>query len=176
MRIDVIDQGDPAVAKSCEQQVQGYTEGIIKMWPMSNGIVQMVDDVINAVASSNALTVLRIWGHGWAGGQLIAGGPGSRSAVWGGNVFDFAWSLQRLADVFTPDGHVELKGCQVAGADVGKLFLAKLAITVGRSVLAGENTQGGPNSAQITPGVGWDGPVFQADPDGSVYEVQPTPL
>jgi hypothetical protein len=40
-----MDMGDPMVARDAEGIVQGFTNQVIKMYPMSNGIAQMADDV-----------------------------------------------------------------------------------------------------------------------------------
>jgi hypothetical protein len=45
MKIDVIDMDDPVVAQDAESIVQGFTNRVIKMYPMSNGIAKMADDV-----------------------------------------------------------------------------------------------------------------------------------
>jgi hypothetical protein len=171
MKIDVIDMTDPNLGNDRANRVQNYSDGIIKMYPMSNGIVQMTIDVVNAVAQSQGLDVLRIWGHGWSGGQLLAAGADAQSGVDNAsalssyNINDYAWCLQNLCPLFSAAGHLELKGCQVAKSDAGELFLVKLAVILAVPVQASQAVQGGAGSNLTTPGMGWDGTVVQATPD-----------
>ena len=183
MRVDVIDMTDSALGNSREKLVKDYSEAIFKMYPMSNGIVQMIDDVYNYVSASGKIRILRIWGHGWAGGQLIAAGTDSQSgadnasALWGSNVDAYSDSLSKLTELFAGNGHVELKGCQVGQGTTGEMFLVKLAVALNVPVQAGQTTQGGSGtSLSSANGVGWDGVVVEATPDYVVKYVQGSAL
>jgi hypothetical protein len=179
MKIDVIDMADPVLGNDRVNLVQQYADPndiMIKMYPMSNGIVQMVNDVYDAAqGSGSSIGILRIWGHGWSGGQLIAAGTDGQagvdnaSALWGSNLNDYANYLSNLAPFFNTSGaHVELKGCEVAKGTQGESFLVKLAVILNTPVQAGVAVQGGANSS-LSYGYFWDGPVIQATPD---YVVQ----
>jgi hypothetical protein len=172
MRVDVIDMSDPKLGNHRKSMVAEYSECIIVMYPMSNGIVQMIDNVYNRVSASGDISILRIWGHGWAGGQLIAAGAdmtsgvNNASALWGPNVNDYSDYLSKLSELFASDGHVELKGCSVGQGTAGEKFLVKLAVVLNVPVQAGSITQGGQDSSLSSfSGIGWDGWVVEATPD-----------
>ncbi len=178
MKIDVIDMGDEDVAIDRENLIRAHTDGYIHMQPVSNGVQQMVDNVINRVKSSGSLNLLRIWGHGWAGGQLISSDadkkidPGAHNnQIWGGNVYDNAYYLQNLTPLFAGDGILELHGCAVADGPEGEMFLVKLAQAINVPVAASTRVQGGEGSKiNSEKGIGWegDGWVTMAFPDLTV--------
>jgi hypothetical protein len=183
MKVDVIDMADANLGNDRANRVRNYSDAIIKMYPMSNGIIQMVDNVYNMIgAPGSFIEVLRIWGHGWAGGQLVAAGTDGQSgadnasALWGANVNDYAYYLQKLCDLFQSNAHVELKGCQVGQGDKGEMFLIKLAVIFNIPVQAAQLIQGGAGSNLTTPGLGWDGTVVEATPDYAVKYVQGSSL
>lgn len=91
---------------------------------------------------------LRIIGHGHPGAQGL--GDSHHLA----NVFDSSTSvsmdwmtLQNLADVFSPQGWLELHGCNVAQGYAGKAYLARLAGLLGVPVRAGTAVQFGGSRA-----------------------------
>jgi uncharacterized protein DUF4347 len=181
MKIDVIDMGDPVVGNDRANRVIQSSiyepPNLIRMYPMSNGIVQMVDEVSRVASTKGSIDILRIWGHGWSGGQLVAAGADGQagadnaSALWGHNVFDFWPYLAKLAPFFNASGsHIELKGCEVAKGNDGELFLVKLALIFQAPVQAGVRIQGGENSL-LTYGGSWDGIVLEARPDLSIRKV-----
>ena len=181
MRLDVIDMGDPKLGNDRAKRVKAYSNGIFRMYPMSNGIVQMVDEVYNFVSASGSLKVLRIWGHGWSGGQLIAAGDGqsgvdNASALWGPNIETYAYYIARLGELFASDGRIELKGCSVAQGTDGEKFLIRIAVALGFPVQASSVTQGGTGSSLTVSGVGWDGQVVEATPDYTIKYVQGSSL
>jgi hypothetical protein len=132
----------------------------------------MIDNVYNRVSASGDMSVLRIWGHGWAGGQLIAAGAdtasgvNNASALRGSNVDEYAYYLSKLTELFSSDGHLELKGCSVGRGTSGEKFLIKLAVALNVPVQAGSITQGGQESSLSSfSGIGWDGFVVEATSD-----------
>jgi hypothetical protein len=179
MKIDVVDMGDTNLGNQRANMVRPYSDAIFKMYPMSNGIVQMVDEVYNFVSASGSLNVMRIWGHGWAGGQLIAAGADGQSgvdnasALWGPNIETYAYYIQKLSVLFASDGRLELKGCSVGQGTDGEKFLIRLAVVLGYPVQASSVTQGGTGSQLSSKtGVGWDGQVVEATSDYTIKYVQ----
>jgi len=92
---------------------------------------------------------LRIIAHGHAGAQGLGN---SHSPL--ANVFDSSTSIsmdwmamQNLADVFAPEGWLELHGCHVAHGYAGKAYLARLAGLLGVPVRAGTGLQFGGSRA-----------------------------
>jgi|GEM_PF-6976566 hypothetical protein len=183
MKIDVVDMGDANLGNSRINIVKPYSDAIFKMYPMSNGIVQMIDEVYNYVSASGSLNVLRIWGHGWAGGQLIAAGGDSTSgtdnasALWGPNIETYSYYIQKLSELFASDGHIELKGCSVGQGTDGEKFLIKIAVVLGYPVQASSVTQGGTGTKLSSKnGIGWDGQVVEATPDYVIKYIQGSAL
>jgi hypothetical protein len=181
MKVDVVDMGDPVLGNHRANIARDYSDGIFKMYPMSNGIVQMADEVYNFVSASGSLNVLRIWGHGWAGGQLIAAGADSQSgvnnasALWGPNIDTYSYYIAKLGELFAADGRIELKGCSVAQGTDGERFLIKIAVVLGYPVQASSVVQGGPGNS-FAEGVGWNGQVVEATPDYTIKYIQGSSL
>lgn len=112
---------------------------VIEIHYMGNAITFMVDRIEEAVRrriaaqgrfqsasspygppGSEAIEVLRIWGHADAAQQQLAAGMDNTtpmSQTWSGlnprTVVDAADVLRRLVPLFAPGGHVELRGCNV---------------------------------------------------------------
>lgn len=177
MNFDVVDMDDPVLGTHRRGLARTTGSRIIEMHGMSNGIAQMVSDIIGA-ASRGSIGVLRIWGHGWSGGQLIASGTSAQmgvshgSGLWAHNLRQFEAELSRLQPYFQRDGHVELKGCQVASGQAGEDFLVALARIFGVNVIAAVQSQGG----RWVSGQHWNGPLVQATPTGGLSSVAGTRL
>ena len=180
MKIDVVDMDDPVLGAHRRGVAQGSGSTVIEMYGMSNGIGQMVADIMR-VAPRGSIKVLRIWGHGWSGGQLIASGHDGQAGVdhgsglWQHNLSQFEPELRRLRPYFRRGGRVELKGCQVASGLAGEEFLGALARIFGVNVIAAIETQGGPGHAWVA-GQHWNGPLVQVTPSGAMSSVVGTKL
>ncbi|MDQ6787913.1 MAG: DUF4347 domain-containing protein [Acidobacteriota bacterium] len=172
MKIDVVDMDDPILGTHRRNLAQSSGSTVIEMYGMSNGISQMVSNTRQA-ASLHSIEVLRIWGHGWSGGQLISAGHDSQigvdhgSALWANNLPQFQATLSQLRNYFVSNGRVELKGCQVASGNAGEEFLKALASIFGVNVIGAVETQGGAWVA----GQHWNGPLVQATPNGGLSSV-----
>jgi len=177
MKIDVVDMDDPVLGNHRRRLAQGSGSTVIELYGMSNGIGQMVADIAR-VAPRGSVEVLRIWGHGWSGGQLIAAGHSSQlgvdhgSALWQPNLGRFEPELSRLRPYFRGGARVELKGCQVASGDAGEQFLLGLARIFGVNVVGAVQSQGG----MWVSGQHWNGPLVQASPSGALSSVSGMPL
>ena len=177
MDIDVFDMDDPVLGTARRTVVRAAGSTIIELYGMSNGIEQMVSE-IRRRAPLGSIRVLRIWGHGWSGGQMIAAGAHAQtgvdhgSALWASNLRQFGPVLQRLRPYFQGGARVELKGCQVASGAQGENFLVTLAGIFQVDVLAAVDVQGGAWVA----GQHWNGPVVRATPSGGLSSAAWTPL
>ena len=179
--IDVIDMEDPVLSAHRESvvlrdaPVQDYQPEIIRLWGMSNGVAEMVSQIIRR-APGGGIHVLRIWSHGWPGGQIVAaGGNGQaaadhRSALWMYNLSAYTTDLIQLSGYFAPGGRIELKGCSVAGGDDGERLIVGLARIIGVPVRAATVVQGGAGTF-TQPGDSWNGPVIEADRSGALHSV-----
>jgi hypothetical protein len=172
MKIDVVDMDDAVLGTHRRGLAQSSGSTVIEMNGMSNGIGQMVTNIMNA-ASPGSIEVLRIWGHGWSGGQLISSGHSAQTGVdhgsglWASNLSQFQNTLGQLRSYFASGGRVELKGCQVASGTAGEDFLKALARIFGVNVVGAVETQGGAWVA----GQHWNGPLVQASPNGGLSSV-----
>ena len=177
MKIDVVDMDDPVLGTHRRNLAQSSGSEVIEMYGMCNGISQMVLE-IQRIAGVRSIEVLRIWGHGWSGGQLIAAGGAAQvgvdhgSALWQHNLERFGPQLKSLRSLFAPGAHVELKGCQVASGEAGEQFLLGLARLFNVPVMAGVQTQGG----AWTPGQHWNGDLVIANPQGGLASAMYTAL
>ena len=101
---------------------------------MTNGVLQMIDQVI-AARSGRRLALLRIFGHGLAGYQIVSAGhgaPGGRTTSHGSALTAQAVRVMRsdwgrLAAVFSRAGSAELHGCHVGEGATGQALLSALA-------------------------------------------------
>ncbi len=174
MVIDCIDMTDAGLGASriaglnaacvASTQIQFYGE--------SNGVTQMVSSVLSA-ASAGTLDALRIWGHGYPGGQNVTGGADGDTAdqdfagMSGANFNQTVGVLQQLKPLFSASGRAELRGCSVgAGAD-GNVLLLDLASLWNVPVYGGDVVQ---FSADWTP------PVTCASPSGACSTTSGPPL
>ena len=175
MIIDVIDMEDPVLGRDREGQLVhlGAKSVRLVMYGMSNGVAQVMTEIAQRVPVRR-LNVLRIWSHGRPGGQTFTGGHGGeeyRLAHWTGisvaNVGAMQATLERLKPYFAVNGRAELRGCEVAQGLAGEQLLLQLAKIWQVPVLGGSATQ---YRAE------WDGTVVQANPDGGLMCVSPTPI
>src|SRR5690242_4319053 len=80
MIIEVLDMDDSTTGPAANsiglwnaKARPGPGRTVIKLYGMSNGVAQMVT-AIKRAARPHSIEVLRIWGHGYPGGQGISGG------------------------------------------------------------------------------------------------------
>jgi hypothetical protein len=179
---------------------------VIEIHYMGNAITHMVDRIEQAVQGmiasrqrfqnasspyrdgSEAIRVLRIWGHADAAQQQLGAGMDNTtpmSQTWSGlnprTVVDAAPVLRRLVPLFASDGRVELRGCNVGTPrvqqfhgffsgtrvdDTDQTLLAPLAKLLGVAVYAQTTSQVMPHEQKS---LAW-GPaqVKIATPDGKV--------
>jgi len=166
--IDVIDMEDSTLGQHRQSRLdsRGVRSTRIIMYGMSNGVGQMVQDILS-VAPCGGVTVLRIWSHGREGGQTVSGGHAGeegRMQHWTGisvgNIDALRDQLARLNPAFAPGARVELRGCSVGGGSAGEQLLQRLSQIWGVTVQGGTVTQYN---------IDWDPPVYQADPpDGAM--------
>ena len=177
MKIDVIDMDDRVLGTHRRGLAQSSGSTVIEMYGMCNGVSQMVTEIVR-VAAPRSIEVLRIWGHGWSGGQLIAAGASAQvgvdhgSALWAHNMAQYGSDLSRLNRYFRAGGRVELKGCQVGSGEAGEAFVSALAKTIGVPVQAAVDIQGG----MWVSGQHWNGPIIQSDASGALSCVQGSAL
>lgn len=166
MQINALDLVDPGVS-TIEAGLRSRTnQTILKYGGMCNGVGQLATDVTN-LASSGKLGVLRIWSHGFPGGQGVSSGmPDARFSAKGqragfalNNFAEVERDLSRLTSCFASGGRVELRGCSVGTGDDGRRFLQELARLWRVDVYAAENSQ------PIGP-LEWVGPVLRARSSG----------
>ena len=111
MKIDVIDMDDRVLGTHRRGLAQSSGSTVIEMYGMCNGVSQMVTEIVR-VAAPRSIDVLRIWGHGWSGGQLIAAGASAQvgvdhgSALWAHNMAQYGSDLSRLNRYFCAGGRV----------------------------------------------------------------------
>ena len=103
-----------------------------------------VDDIDARLGFGHDLRRLRIIGHGHPGAQ------GLGDSYHSSNIFDSSTSIsmdwmmmENLADMFSPQGWLELHGCNVAQGYAGKIYLARLAGLLNVPVRAGISVQFG---------------------------------
>jgi hypothetical protein len=173
MNIDVVDMEDSVLGGN-RQQWLAYLRAnstVIEMYGMCNGVAQMVSDVIQR-ALPGSIEALRIWSHGYPGGQNVtAGASGSgapeRATIAASNLGDLAGDLVRLQPYFQANGRLELRGCSVGQGPAGEQLLVGLARLVGVPVQAAPVVQSTGN---------WAGSVYQAYPNGALACVIGTPV
>jgi hypothetical protein len=166
MRVNVIDMTDPTLTIDLNYiKTSDPQSKIIKLQGMSNAVAEMVNS-IERIAGKGNLEILKIWGHGFPGGQIVSSGANADDILnhyTGLEVSDLDQTiaqLRRLRAQFTNNAVVELKGCSVGQGTRGETFLRSLAQIWGVPVRAG-----------IIPqfmGRDWTGTVVEAKPDGSL--------
>lgn len=165
MIIDVIDATDHHVKLSLDHRLKYVNSKRIEIYAMSNGVSFMINEIISALGSSK-LELLRIWGHGVAGVQMVstgnqvAGSSASRAAITLENIGEMEPILIRIRNCFAPNARVELRGCKVASYERGQDLIVALAKIWGVPVQAGI-------MLQDTTGW-WTGNVIQATPSGAL--------
>lgn len=166
LQINALDLVHPDVSTIEEGLKSKSGQKILKYGGMCNGVGQMVTD-ITRLASPGQVAVLRIWSHGYPGGQGVSTGMpdarikarGERAGIGLTNLPDLDPDLARLAPYFQPRGRMELRGCSVGGGFDGLKFLGDLAKALGVEVCAALNEQ------PIGP-LEWAGPVLTVAPTG----------
>ncbi|MBI1745335.1 MAG: hypothetical protein HYR55_01955 [Acidobacteria bacterium] len=179
MIIEVLDMDDSVTGPAANsiglwnaRTRPGPGRTIIKYYGMSNGVAQMVADIKKATGRSS-INVLRIWGHGYPGGQGVSGGVAGATfandfaGMTVSNVSALSSTLGQLRPLFARGARTELRGCNVAQGN-GDQLLVSLARIWGVPVQGGSITQHA--------GSNWDGPVTEATPAGGLRCVVGTPL
>ncbi len=140
----------------------------ITLWGQSNGVAQMVHEVMAKVGGSGRMALLRIYGHGAAGSQNVSAGKAALDEhVTSLDPVSFKWtepSLGLLAPFFAPWGSMELHGCHVA--QKGQLLLGTVARAVKVPVTAGLHFQYAGHRGQWA----FDGPTVTVFPHGSTLK------
>jgi hypothetical protein len=161
LEINALDLVNPDVS-TIEGNLKGRTDQLIlKYGGMSNGVGQMVTDVTR-MTGPGRVRVLRIWSHGFPGGQGVSQGAkdaridvkGQRVGISLSNLREVTPDLGRLASYFEPQGRLELRGCSVGAGDDGRRLLEALAKLVQADVIAALQEQ------PIGP-LDWSGPVLR---------------
>jgi hypothetical protein len=137
---------DPVLGKNRQQWLDysGASSVKINMYGMSNGVGQMISDIMQRVPMGR-LERLRIWSHGAPGMQNIsAGRSGSGAVHWASlslsNIAQVRETLAQLRPYFSSHAHVELRGCNVAQGSQGERLLVELARDLG-SASAGRDSR-----------------------------------
>lgn len=163
MIIDVIDMQDPKSGSEVKRGLSGTDSKVVCLYGMSNGIGQMITEVINAAGMVYSIDALRIWAHGTSGSQVLSSGEYLMEEHWCGidvsMIREIEPTLKRLAPYFKPGARVELRGCNIARGKKGERLLKELARIWGVAVQAGTADQ---------VGVNWIGPVVEASPQGTL--------
>ena len=115
---------------------------------MSNGVGLLVSRIVSAGAT-NKIGLLRLFGHGNRGMQMVSAGTGGMpggAAAHGAALTPSVTrrmrsELFRAALAFRPYGSAELHGCHVGQGDEGKLLLRDLAAAWGVPVTAAVQLQ-----------------------------------
>lgn len=135
---------------------------------MSNGVSRMITQVRNA-AGARKIGLLRIFGHGLPGGQIVSAGRGVTggaathgSALTAQAVRAMTNEWGQLAQAFAPYGSCELHGCRVGQGARGNDLLRELANLWRVPVSAGVETQ---HTGRGSTGR-FEGPVRTAYPGG----------
>jgi hypothetical protein len=139
------------------------TSTIIHMYGMSNGVAEMVKQVV-AAASHGSIEVFRIWGHASGGSQNVSsesGGAAHWAGISVGNFESLRPELAKLTHLFAAGARAELRGCSVASGNAGERLLQLLATLWGVPVYGGSVTQRTAHSD-------WIPPVYCAEPNGSM--------
>lgn len=114
----------------------------------SNGVGLLVSRIVQA-GQAKQLGLLRIFGHGGKGLQMISGGKGGIPGGAGEHAAALTPTitrrmrpeLKRVAAAFSPYGSAELHGCRVADGSTGRLLLKDLAEEWGVPVTAALDRQ-----------------------------------
>ena len=165
IEINALDVVHPDVLNIEKNLLDKGNQLIMKFGGMSNGVGQMVTNVTR-LAKLGEVRVLRLWSHGFPGGQGVSQGyPDARISVRGqrvgisrSNFDDVAPELARLVPYFGVGGWMELRGCSVGAGDDGSGLLSMLATLVKVPVWAAIKSQ------PIGP-IEWSGPVIKMLPN-----------
>jgi hypothetical protein len=168
--VDVVDMGEEWLAKEVLADVTKPDVGsiIIRVPKMESGVMHMVSAIRKSV-KPKSLWVMRMWGHGSCGEQLISAGHVDRfDDVWGAgiNTFNFdnlRGALASLRPLFVSErARIELRGCIAGFGSFGSALMFNLAQTCGVRVHASDEYQRSNN---------WVGQVWEADPYGFIRKV-----
>ena len=161
-------KNDPLLVQLVLTELRGVDTSVVKMYPMSNGVARLVDEVIAAVGGRSAsIGVLRIWGHGWlgeGGEQFVAGhteGTSHRSSLSSETVKAMDSTFDRLRGYFAPGARVELRACNVA-KPAGKAMMLELARRWQTRIHGATQSQFSPR---------WLAPIMEATPGGAFHSI-----
>lgn len=169
MQIHVIDAEDPAfyTRNMNGMRARGITP--IVLYGMCNGVVVMVNQIIDMAQQPCSIDLFQLHGHGGGGIQNISGGHADGTpdlaAISNGNFEQIRPELSRLTNYFTQDARIELMGCSVASNADGEQLLVKLARLWGHPIKAGVQVQ---YSNQPDEVFVFEGPITVAYPDGGL--------
>jgi len=127
LTVDVVDGTDPSLLQYEGADITAAGGRPIVYFGMSNGIEQMVQDVINRVGRNGRLALLRLHSHGAPGAMNISAGHENMDA----HMSSLAAStlgysgpiLDRLGPYFMRAGSMELMGCNVGQGAQGRQLL-----------------------------------------------------
>jgi hypothetical protein len=146
---------------------------IVTYGGMANGVGQMVSD-IKRIARPRGLKVLRIWSHGYPGGQAVSVSPGVNPAgqmagISMSNYLNLKPDLTQVEPYFAAGGRAELRGCNFSAGSDGIELLTALA------KLWKVDVYGAVTSQPIGP-IDWVGPVTKITPRGDVMNTSGIPI
>lgn len=165
LQINALDVVHPDVLNIEKNLLDKGNQLIMKFGGMSNGVGQMVTNVTR-LAHLGEVRVLRLWSHGFPGGQGVSQGfpdarfspRGQRVGISRANFSEVEPELSRLVPYFGVGGWLELRGCTVGAGMDGTDLLSMLATLIKVPVWAAINNQ------PIGP-VDWNGPVMKMLPN-----------
>ncbi|MGH9820407.1 MAG: DUF4347 domain-containing protein [Pyrinomonadaceae bacterium] len=169
MQIHVVDADDPAfyVRNMAGMRARGISP--IILYGMSNGVLVMVNRVIEMAQQEDSIDLFQLHGHGGGGIQNISGGHSDGTphlaAISNGNFAQIRPILDRLTPYFTSDARIELMGCSVASNADGEQLLIKLARLWGHAIKAGVEVQFSNQPDEVFV---FEGPITIAYPDGGL--------
>jgi hypothetical protein len=173
MYIDCIDMADGLGANRIQWlQYLCANSTQLQFYGMSNGVGQMVTSVQSAAAGT-PIDALRIWGHGYPGGQIVSGGADGSSVdlnfagISLSNFDQTSGVLAQLTSLFSANGRAELRGCSVGADGAGRALLLDLASLWGVPVYGADVVQ--------TTGQ-WNPPVTCAMPGGGLSTTSGPPV
>ncbi len=175
--VDAVDVTDVTYLKVVMPWLERHGDPLT-LGGMSNGLVQVINDVVSRASGSNVMLV-RFHGHGGPGLQAIAHGTRKLAGTMDYNeeltvlnattLGKLRSPLSKLASVMCSFGFVELHGCRVGKGSKGQALLRSLSDVWRVPVSAGiPYAKSGYDPKTTGPGVTFDleGPIETAYPGG----------
>ena len=165
--INVVDAEDAAQRQRVMSGLTRAGAEAIIMYGMSNAVTQAIGEVIDRAGGSGTLAMIRFYSHGGPGAQGVAmGHDGSMLPHLAGislQHFEMMRAqFQRLNDVLTVWGCVDLMGCSVGSGQAGRSLLHKIADSAGRPAEAGIQVQYSQDVGYTV--FNFEGPIREAYP------------